>query len=127
MSGPITITTFGYGKVYEKGRKMKKAFCFNICPCYCPWKNVSYSNLSFSQVTSVGKRELQEHFSASALPQLKKNFPSVTFFLFSNLGKTQIRVGHIFPQTSMDKYRNKIQFFNLGCQEMIHCYGPSAI
>ena len=27
------ITTFGYVKVYEKAIKLKKAFCFNICPC----------------------------------------------------------------------------------------------
>ena len=50
----------------KKPEKMKKAFCFNICARHFLRQNLSTSDLSFCQVTSVEKRELQEHFSASA-------------------------------------------------------------
>ena len=53
-------------KLDEKARKMKKAFCFDICSCHSLRQNLSTSDLRIASVTSVEKRELQEHFSASA-------------------------------------------------------------
>ena len=41
-------------------------------------------------------------------PRLRKSFPRFPFFYFGNLGKTQIILGQIFPQTSKHNYRNKI-------------------
>ena len=60
---------------------MKKAFCFDICPCHSLWKNLSSSDFRFSQVTSVEKRKPRKHFSASASGLSLKNL--FLGFLFS--------------------------------------------
>ena len=96
---------------HEKARKMKKAFCFNNCSCYNLRKNVSSSDFSFSQVTSVEEREPRGTFLSLGLrPRLQKTFPRFPFFYFGNLGKTKIVRGQIFPQSSTTNYRNKILF-----------------
>ena len=96
-------------KANEKARKMKKAFCFNICSCHSLWQNVSSSDFSFSQVTSVAKKEPRGTFLSLGLrPRLQKTFPRFPFFYFGNLGKTKIVRGQIFPQSSTTNYRNKI-------------------
>ena len=80
----LVITLF----MHEKNRKMKKAFCFDNCSCYNLWKNVSSSDFSFSQVTSVEKRELRGTFPSLGLrPWLQKPFPQFPFFYlgFKNL------------------------------------------
>ena len=53
-------------KSHKKARQMKKVFCFNNCACRIFRTNLSSCDLRFVQVTSVGKREPREHFSASA-------------------------------------------------------------
>ena len=58
---------------HEKTRKMKKAFCFDMCPCHSLWKNLSSSDFRFSQVTSVEKGKPRKHFSASACGLSLKN------------------------------------------------------
>ena len=40
--------------------------------------------------------------------RLRKTFPRFPFFYFGNLGKTKIRRGQIFPQSSQHNYQNKI-------------------
>ena len=103
----LVITLF----MHEKTRKMKKAFCFNNCSCYNLRKNVSSSDFSFSQVTSVAKKEPRGTFLSLGLrPRLQKTFPRFPFYYFGNLGKTKIRRGQIFPQSSKHNYRNKILF-----------------
>ena len=94
---------------HEKTRKMKNAFCFDNCSCYNLRKNVSSSDFSFSQVTSVAKKEPRGTFLSLGLrPRLQKTFPRFPFFYFGNLGKTKIVRGQIFPQSSTTNYRNKI-------------------
>ena len=101
----LVITLF----MHEKTRKMKKAFCFDNCSCYNLRKNVSSSDFSFSQVTSVAKKEPRGTFLSLGLrPRLQKTFPRFPFFYFGNLGKTKIVRGQIFPQSSTTNYRNKI-------------------
>ena len=93
----LVITLF----MHEKTRKMKKAFCFDNCSCYNLRKNVSSSDFSFSQVTSVAKKEPRGTFLSLGLwPRLQKTFPRFPFYYFGNLGKTKIRRGQIFPQSS---------------------------
>ena len=43
--------------------------------------------------------------------RLRKTFPRFPFFYFGNLGKTKIRRGQIFPQSSQHNYQNKILYF----------------
>ena len=60
---------------------------------------------------SVEKREPQGTFLSLGLqPRLQKTFLRFPFFYLSNLGKTKIRRGQIFPQSSKHNYRNKILF-----------------
>ena len=102
----------GIWNANEKARKMKKAFCFDICSCHYLRQSLSTSDLSFSQVTSVEKREPRKHFSASAYGLGFKNFflgtlcsTSVTWEkLKSDVDKLCLRRGK-------NKYRNKILFF----------------
>ena len=107
---------------HEKTRKMKKAFCFDNCSCYNLRKNVSSSDFSFSQVTSVEEREPRGTFLSLGLrPRLQKTFPRFPFFYFGNLGKTKIVRGQIFPQSSTTNYRNKILFIqNFGDPIFLH-------
>ena len=46
----------------KKPKQMKKAFCFDICSCHYLRQSLSTSDLSFSQVTSVEKREPRKNF-----------------------------------------------------------------
>ena len=90
---------------------MKKAFCFNIFPSPSFGKKLCSSDFMISQVTSVGKRELRKHFSASALPQPQKTFPQFPFSYFGNLGKTQIRREQFFPQAEKGKISKQNTIF----------------
>ena len=100
---------------YEKAKKLKKAFCFDICPCHSLWKNVSSSDLRISSVTSVEKRESRKHFSASACGLgFKKLFLGSLFSTSVTLEKLKSDEDKFFLRRVMDKYRNKILFFLLG-------------
>ena len=102
-----------YIKIYEKAIKMKKAFCFNICPCHSLWKNVSKSDLRISSVTSVEKRESWKHFSASACGLgFKKLFLGSLSSTSVTLEKLKSDEDKFFLRRVMDKYRNKILFQN---------------
>ena len=96
-------------KANEKARKMKKAFCFNICSRHFLWQNVSMSGLRISKLPRTKKGNLGEHFSASAYGLGFKNFSlgsllstSVTWKnLKSDVDKFCLRRGK-------NKYQNKI-------------------
>ena len=90
---------------------MKKAFCFNICARHFLRQNLSTSDLSFCQVTSVEKRELQEHFSASAygLSFKKLSFSSL-FSTSVTWQKLKSDVDKFCLRRVEHKYRNKILF-----------------
>ena len=96
---------------YEKAKKLKKAFCFDICPCHSLWKNVSSSDLRISSVTSVEKRESRKHFSASACGLgFKKLFLGSLSSTSVTLEKLKSDEDKFFLRRVMDKYRNKILF-----------------
>ena len=100
---------------------MKKAFCFNICARHFLRQNLSTSDLSFCQVTSVEKRELQEHFSASAygLSFKKLSFSSL-FSTSVTWQKLKSDVDKFCIRRVEHKYRNKILFFHLQDNQIIH-------
>ena len=96
----------------EKARKMKKIFCFDICSCHYLRQNLSTSDLSFSQVTSVEKREPRKHFSASAYGLGFKNFFLGTLFSTSvTWEKLKSDVDKFCLRRGKNKYRNKILLF----------------
>ena len=67
----------------EKANKMKKAFCFDICSCHYLRQNLPTSDLRFSQVTSVEKKETSKTFLSLGLwPRLQKLFSQYPFFYF---------------------------------------------
>ena len=96
----------GIWNANEKARKMKKVFCFNICSYHYLRQNIFTSDLSFSQLTSVEKREPRKHFSASAFGLGFKNFFLVTFFLLRLLAKnsnqTWISFASDVPRTKIE-------------------------
>ncbi len=88
---------------------MKKIFCFDICSCHYLRQNLSTSDLSFSQVTSVEKREPRKHFSASAYGLGFKNFFLGTLFSTSvTWEKLKSDVDKFCLRRGKNKYRNKI-------------------
>ena len=102
----------GIWNANEKARKMKKIFCFNICSCHYLRQNSSTSDLSFSQVTSVEKREPRKHFSASAFGLGFKNFFLGTLFSTSvTWEKLKSDVDKLCLRRVKNKYRNKILYF----------------
>ena len=99
----------GIWNANEKARKMKKAFCFDICSCHYLRQNLSTSDLSFFQVTSVEKREPRKHFSASAYGLGFKNFFLGTLFSTSvTWEKLKSDVDKLCLRRGKNKYRNKI-------------------
>ena len=101
----------GIWNANEKARKMKKIFCFDICSCHYLRQNLSTSDLSFSQVTSVEKREPRKHFSASAYGLGFKNFFLGTLFSTSvTWEKLKSDVDKLCLRRVKNKYRNKILF-----------------
>ena len=101
----------GIWNANEKARKMKKIFCFDICSCHYLRQNLSTSDLSFSQVTSVEKREPRKHFSASAYGLGFKNFFLGTLFSTSvTWEKLKSDVDKFCLRRGKNKYRNKILF-----------------
>ena len=52
----------------------------------------------------------KQHNSIGGCIWLQKTFPWFPFFFFGKIGKIQIRLGRIFPQTSKHNYWNKILF-----------------
>ena len=99
----------GIWNANEKARKMKKIFCFDICSCHYLRQNLSTSDLSFSQVTSVEKREPRKHFSASAYGLGFKNFFLGTLFSTSvTWEKLKSDVDKFCLRRGKNKYRNKI-------------------
>ena len=104
----------GIWNANEKARKMKKIFCFDICSCHYLRQNLSTSDLSFSQVTSVEKREPRKHFSASAYGLGFKNFFLGTLFSTSvTWEKLKSDVDKLCLRRGKNKYRNKILFLKL--------------
>ena len=109
---------------YKKPEIRKKIFCFNFLSMSTSSAKCFHIWFDISKVTSVEKRELRKHFSALACsflglglrPRLQKPFPQFPFFYFSNLEKTKIRQGQIFPQSSQHNYWNKILFFVMTLQ-----------
>ena len=102
----------GIWNANEKARKMKKVFCFDICSCHYLRQNLSTSDLSFSQVTSVEKREPRKHFSASAYGLGFKNFFLGTLFSTSvTWEKLKSDVDKLCLRRVKNKYRNKILLF----------------
>ena len=88
---------------------MKKTFCFDICSCHYLRQNLSTSDLSFSQVTSVEKREPRKHFSASAYGLGFKNFFLGTLFSTSvTWEKLKSDVDKLCLRRGKNQYRNKI-------------------
>ena len=80
-------------KANEKARKMKKAFCFNICSPHFLWQNVSMSGLRISKLPRTKKGNLGEHFSASACGLGFKKLSLGSLLSTSvTLGKTKITV-----------------------------------
>ena len=105
----------GIWNANEKARKMKKVFCFDICSCHYLRQNLSTSDLSFSQVTSVEKREPRKHFSASAYGLGFKNFFLGTLFSTSvTWEKLKSDVDKFCLRRGKNKYRNKILGLFLG-------------
>ena len=101
----------GIWNANEKARKMKKIFCFDICSCHYLRQSLSTSDLSFSQVTSVEKREPRKHFSASAYGLGFKNFFLGTLFSTSvTWEKLKSDVDKLCLRRGKNKYRNKILF-----------------
>ena len=102
----------GIWNANEKARKMKKIFCFDICSCHYLRQNLSTSDLSFSQVTSVEKREPRKHFSASAYGLGFKNFFLGTLFSTSvTWEKLKSDVDKLCLRRVKNKYQNKILLF----------------
>ena len=104
----LTILQWNSTKKPEKWKKHS----VSIFVHFYPRKNVSTSDLSSSQITSVGKRNLGNISRPRRCLGLEKFFLGSFFLLRQKLGKTQIRRGQIFPGIKLDKYRNKILFFN---------------
>ena len=94
----------------KKPEKWKK-HSVSIFVHFYPRKNVSTSDLSSSQITSVGKRNLGNISRPRRCLGLEKFFLGSFFLLRQKLGKTQIIRGQIFPGIKLDKYRNKILYF----------------
>ena len=93
---------------------MKKAFCFDICSCHYLRQNLSLSDLTISQVTSVQKRESRKHFSASAYGLgLKKLFLGFLFSTSVTWEKLKSDVEKFYFRRDMEKNQNKILFWGL--------------
>ena len=114
-------------KIYEKARQMKKAFCSDNSAGYFLRKKFDprlilvFPKLPQQKKGNLGNISQPQpvHFSASASKirlRLRKTFPRFPFFYFGNLGKTKIRRGQIFPQSSQHNFQNKILFFS--CRKM---------
>ena len=99
----------------KKPEKWKK-HSVSIFVHFYPRKNVSTSDLSSSQITSVGKRNLGNISRPRRCLGLEKFFLGSFFLLRQKLGKTQIRRGQIFPGIKLDKYRNKILYLTIFSQ-----------
>ena len=108
-------------KFYKKARQMKKAICSDNCAGYFLRKKFDprlilvFPKLPQQKKGNLGNISQPQpvHFSASASKirlRLQKTFPRFPFFYFGNLGKTKIRCGQIFPQSSQHNYQNKILF-----------------
>ena len=86
-------------KLYKKARKMKKAFCFDICPFLSQEKCVHVWFEFFPNYLSR-KKEPRKHFSASALPRPRKIFP---WFLFPTSAKIGKNSNQTWTNFSRDK------------------------
>ena len=86
-------------KLYEKDSKMKKAFCFDICPFLSQEKCVHVWFEFFPNYLSR-KKEPRKHFSASALPRPRKIFP---WFLFPTSAKIGKNSNQTWTNFSRDK------------------------
>ena len=96
-------------KANEKARKMKKAFCFNICSRHSLWQNVSMSDLRISKLPRTKKGNLGEHFSASAYGLGFKNFSLGSLFSTSVTWKNlKSDVDKFCLRRVENKYQNKI-------------------
>ena len=92
-------------------KKWKKHSVLIIFPCHGLNQNSSTSDLSFFQVTSVEKRKLRKHFSASAYGLgLKKLFLSSLFSTLVTWEKLKSDVEKFYFRRDMEKNQNKILF-----------------
>ena len=128
----ITQTLYFYYehllKVTKKPDKWKKHSVLIIVQATFFGRNLSTSDSSLSPSYLSRKKGTSETFlslslfisrprptaSASKIRlRLRKTFPRFPFFYFGNLGKTKIRRGQIFPQSSQHNYQNKILFLKV--------------
>ena len=114
-------------KLYEKARKMKKAFCFDICPFLSQEKCVHVWFEFFPNYLSR-KKEPRKHFSASALPRPRKIFPWFLFPTSAKIGKnsnqtwtnfSRDKTGQISKQNTIFLYKPiKYTWRQLACSQM---------
>ena len=120
----------GIWNANEKARKMKKVFCFDICSCHYLRQSLSTSDLSFSQVTSVEKREPRKHFSASAFGLgFKKLFLGSLCSTSVTWKKLKSDVKKFFLWRAKNNYRNRMffRFFRVFSCEFFTTYPMSEL
>ena len=114
-----TFSTLGHSKPMfwdlkstKKPDKWKKHSVSIIVLATFFGRNLSLSDFSFSQVTSVEKRESQQHFSASAYGLgLKKLFLGFLFSTSVTWEKLKSDVEKFYFRRAMEKNQNKILLF----------------
>ena len=115
-----TFSTWGHSKPMfwdlestKKPDKWKKHSVSIIVLATFFGRNLSLSDFSFSQVTSVEKRESQQHFSASAYGLgLKKLCFGSLFSTSVTWEKLKSDEENFFLRVGKHNYRNKILFPN---------------
>ena len=104
-------------RIYEKARQMKKALCSDNCAGYFLRKKFVQVWFQFFPSYLSRKKGISATFLSLGLrPRPQKTLLRFPFFYFGNLGKTSIRRGQIFPQSSQHNYQNKILFFAITIQ-----------
>ena len=98
-------------KLYEKARKMKKAFCFDICPFLSQEKCVHVWFEFFPNYLSR-KKEPRKHFSASALPRPRKIFPWFLFPTSAKIGKNSNQTWTNFSRDKTGQISKQNTIFN---------------
>ena len=114
-------------KLYEKARKMKKAFCFDICPFLSQEKCVHVWFEFFPNYLSR-KKEPRKHFSASALPRPRKFFPWFLFPTSAKIGKnsnqtwtnfSRDKTGQISKQNTIFSYEIFFSSYGKNCSNFL--------
>ena len=102
-----------YANLRKNIEKWKKHSVLIFFPCHDLNQNSSTSDLSFSQVTEVGKSELRKSFLRLRQRRSREMFPKFPFSYWGNLGKTQIRREEFFPKAGKGKILKQNAFFIL--------------